>query len=209
MSVVLYNPTNEEMKVTFGGRNFFLKPESKTKVTDACGRHVLNEYSQRGLCSLDYGDESKEIEIAEAGRATNEAFKVKQIEEYNQQNEARKAIGLPFNPATKKLLEYAEELSLVLSQPYKVSDTVAKESKELRAENDELKGQVNYMQSQMNKLAEKMNKLLVIQEGLKLPEEKVEMPEPNLEVEERAFEKAKATIAKKGPGRPPKVKDEE
>jgi len=171
MSVVLYNPTNEIMRVTFGGRNFKLDPESKTKVTDACGRHVLNEYSQRGLCSLDYGDESKEAEIAEAGRETNKAFKIKQIEEYNQQNEARKAIGLPFNPATKTLIAYAQELSLVLSQPYKVDDTVARRSKELEAENINLRDQIGHMQTQMIKLGEKMNKLLDAHE------EKEEVPE--------------------------------
>lgn len=219
MSIVLYNPTNEMFRVTFGGRSFKLEPDSKTKVDDACGRHVLNEYSQRGLCSLDYGDEGTIEKIAAAGRTANEAFKVKQIEDYNQQNEARKAIGLPFNPATKKLLEYAEELSLVLSQPYKVSDTVAKRSKELEAENVELKDRVNYMQTQMNKMAEKMNRFFDAEEAKKekldkilkdanQQEEKAEIPEPDLEAEKKAFVEADAAIAKKR-GPKTKVKDEE
>lgn len=194
MSVVLYNPTNETMRVTFAGRNFKLDPESKVKVDDACGKHILNEYSQRGLCSLDYGDESKILEIAKAGRETNTAFKIRQIENYNEQNEARKAIGLPFNPATKTLIEYARELSLVLSQPYKVDDTVARRSKELEAENIELKERLDYVQAQHNKLAEKMNKFLVDQENKK------SIPEPENEID-------KPAPKKRGPK--PKVKNEE
>lgn len=191
MSIVLYNPTNEKMKVTFGGRNFFLEPESKTKVEDACGKHILNEYSQRGLCSLDYGDEGNIEEIAKAGRAANEAFKIRQIENYNEQNEARKAIGLPFNIATKKLIEYAEELSLVLSQPYKVSDTVAKRSKELEAENAELKDRVNYMQTQQNKLAERVNKLLDAQEAKESESQDVEQPIEDPQVPKKRGPKSK------------------
>jgi len=191
------------MKVTFAGRNFFLEPDSKTKVDDACGKHVLNEFSQRGLCSLDYGDEDRVEEIAEAGREANQAFKIKQIEDYNQQNEARKATGLPFNIPTKKLLAYAKELSLVLSQPYKVDDTVAKRSKELEAENIELKDRVDYMQTQQNKLAERVNKLLDAQEA----KETDFVSEDPKEQSKQTIYEPKPQSKKRGPK--PKVKDEE
>lgn len=195
MSIVLFNPTNEKFRVTFGGRSFLIPPEgsdkpNKIKVEDACGKHVLNEYSQRGLCSLDYGDESKIEEIAEAGRATNRAFKIRQIELYNEQNEARKAIGLPFNTPTKTIIAYAQELSLKLSEPYRVEDTVAKESKALKEENVYLKDQVSYLQTQMIKLGEQMNKLVDAQ-GAK----------------EEEPEKVKPESKKRGPK--PKVKHEE
>lgn len=153
MPVVLYNPTNEEFKPTFGGRRFIIDAEGgKVKVDDSCGRHVLNEYGPRGLMRLDFGDEDKLHEIASSGREKNRAFKTRQIEVYNQRNEERKAIGLPFLTATKTLIGYAHELGLKLSEPYRVDDTVAQKSLVLEEENKTLKAEIKELRNEMSEL---------------------------------------------------------
>lgn len=152
MPVVLYNPTNETFRVTYAGRNFPIEPEDKVKVDDACGRHLLNNYAQRGLCSLDFGDEANIKDIAERGREANRRFKLKQIENYNQRNEERKAIGLPFLVPTKTMIEYARELGLKLSEPYRVEDVAMQETKSLREENAELRGQIAELKADMGEI---------------------------------------------------------
>ncbi|MFH1625669.1 MAG: hypothetical protein ABID54_11030, partial [Pseudomonadota bacterium] len=137
MSMVLYNPTNEMFRITFGGKSFLLKGElcldkreasTKVKVTDACGRHSINELGPRGLMVLDFGDD--EYEVGKQGQEINRQFKIRQIEYYNQQNEQRKAIGLPFNSPTKVIIEYAREMGLKLSEPYRVEDLAMTQSKD-------------------------------------------------------------------------------
>ena len=138
MSMVLYNPTNEMFRVTFGGKSFLVKGElsldpreapTKVKVTDACGRHVINELGPRGLMALDYGDD--EYEVGKQGQAVNKKFKTKQIEYYNQQNEARKQMGLPYNAPTEILIQYSRELGIKLSEPYRVEDLAITQSQQL------------------------------------------------------------------------------
>jgi hypothetical protein len=115
--MMLFNPTNEDFgDMMFGGRGYPLKAGEKIKVDDACGRHLINAYSVRGLCSLEYGDE--EGAIAEAGIKRNLEFKKRLINQHNQSNISRRQQGLPYRPPTAQLRKYSEEMNIVLEEPY-------------------------------------------------------------------------------------------
>lgn len=185
MSTVLYNPTNEMFRITFGGKSFLLKGErntdddrkapSKVKVTDACGRHCVNELGPRGLCTLDFGDD--EEEIAKQGTEVNKAFKVRQIEVYNQQNEARKQSGLQFNTPTKTLIKYAQELGIKLSEPYRVEDLAITQANTLKEENATLREEMAEMRKQMSELIAAVKDQIGIPEP-PTPEVTLEDPKP-------------------------------
>lgn len=135
MGIILYNPTNEELKGMSGGIDLILPPEPEkghmVKVDDAKGRHILNQLGPRGLTSLEYGDDSDggkiKLQKAEAGRRRNREFKMKQIERYNQDNEARKAQHQAYVKPPPHIEAYAKELGEGLIAPYQVQDHKNKE----------------------------------------------------------------------------------
>jgi len=117
MSIMLFNPTNEDFAdMMFGGRGLPLAAGQKMKVEDAAGKHLLNAYTTRGLCILDFGDD--ENIIAEQGCARNLAFKKRHVSQHNQSNIARRQQGLPYRLPGTQAKQYAEELDLVLEEPY-------------------------------------------------------------------------------------------
>jgi hypothetical protein len=107
-------------------------------VDDAKGRHILNQLGPRGLTSLEYGDDSDDGKIkkqkGEAGRRRNREFKLKQIERYNQDNEARKAQHQAYVKPPEHIEAYASELGVGLIAPYQVQDSKNEEIAELRSE---------------------------------------------------------------------------
>ena len=94
MSVVLWNPTNEDFDMQYAGRSFTLKSGQKATVNDACANHLLNAFGPRGLTFLSYGDDEKDIEIKAKER--NYEFKKRQVQVYNQTNEQRKLTRLGY-----------------------------------------------------------------------------------------------------------------
>lgn len=187
MATVLWNPTDrlgEKFQEVFSGHYLGvgtkIDPGKKIKVDDARARHLLNTLSIRGLVSLDYGDDSNLDTIAEEALKRNRDFKIKQVNEHNERNEARKAIGLPFLIPTPTLRLYAEELGEDLVQPYRVKDQDRGRVTELEKENAVLREQINSMN-------EKLNLIL------------------NMKMEEKeAPEEEPVKSPKAGPGRPKK-----
>jgi len=115
--MMLFNPTNEDFgDMMFGGRGYPIAAGGKLKVDDSCGKHLLNAYGARGLCSLEYGDD--EAVIADGGRKRNLDFKKSHVNQHNQSNLARRQQGLPYREPSAILKKYAEELHLVLEEPY-------------------------------------------------------------------------------------------
>ena len=151
MSVVLYNPTNEFMRMTFAGRSFPMVPDAKVKVSDSCGKHLLNQYTARGLCSLDFGDQDNIGKIRDEGRARNRAFKIRCIDDHNQKNVERKGSGLPYLHPTKQLLQYAKELEVGLLEPYRIDDASAA----IKKENEDLKSRLDRLEGLLIKLVGK------------------------------------------------------
>ena len=148
MSIVLFNPTNEFFRGNWAGRSFPIPPDKKIKVDDSCGKHVLNEYGPRGLCALDYGDQDKIEEIARDGLERNMAFKKKQIVDHNQKNAERKAIGLPHLVSSRKIIEYAKELSIKLIEPYNIDEG----DHSLMTQNKDLQARIESMEKLLKSL---------------------------------------------------------
>jgi len=163
--IVLYNPTNEEFDMQFAGVSMSMKPDTRLEVEDACGRHVLNSMGQRGLTSLSYGcDEEK---IKQDALKRNLDFKKKQIIEYNQKNENRKAMGLNYLPPTINVNEYAIELGLKLLEPFSMKDPEREEINKAKAENDVLREEMDELKRMMAHQSKVMSTLIRKKEAKK------------------------------------------
>lgn len=194
MTTVLWNPTDrlgEKFQEKFSGHYLgvgtAIEPGQKVKVDDARARHILNMLAPRGLVALDYGDDSNLDKIAEEALKRNRDFKIKQVNDQNERNEARKAIGLPFLMPTETMRLYAEELGEDLVQPYRVKDQDRGRVTDLEKENAVLKEQIRSMN-------EKLDLILNAKTGREATNVK--------EVVESEEEAAKDPRA--GPGRPRK-----
>lgn len=163
MATVIFNPTSRLPKAYqeifnghYKGVGKNIKPGEKIKMDDPAANHLLNEFGPRGLVSLNYGDEDKIEEIIVGALKRNREYKIKQVEELNQRNESRKAIGLPFLVPTAKLKLYAEELGEELIEPYRIKDKEKERVSDLEKENIDLKGQIKGMNEKMDMLIKMM-----------------------------------------------------
>ncbi len=176
MSIIIFNPTNEEFKATFGGLNIvipkFGDSGCKVKMEDARAKHLLNSLGPRGLTFLEYGDEGvAELQKAEDGRSRNLDFKRKQVTQYNQDNEARKAQKLGYIEPPKHIKEYSEELGTGLIAPYQMQDIKNEEIAKLKQEKADSDKALKDVMQQFNAMT-----ALLQQKGfLTTPEEEEEM----------------------------------
>jgi len=156
VGMVLYNPTNEDLEMQYAGISIGLPAGQKQAFAIKCASHLLNAYGQRGLCSLMHG--ADEDRVGRAGIQRNYEFKKRQIVEYNQRNEARKAMKLGYLPPTEQLKAYAIELGIGLLEPYTVRDEERGVLSTLQQENIALKGQLSDLMGKFNELMEQIKK---------------------------------------------------
>ena len=125
MSTTLFNATNEDLEAQHIGVTTIIKkfPEKghMVLVDDAKARHLLNILAPRGLTTLDYGDEgdAKKKKAAE-GRKRNKEFKIKQIVDFNQNQQQNEANKISYSHPTEALKQYSDELGLDLIKPYEL-----------------------------------------------------------------------------------------
>ena len=191
MSSVLYNPTDkldEEFQETFPGmylgKAIDIKPGAKIELDDKAARHLLNNFASRGLISLVYGDDGeKEEKKIKTALDRNRTFKIKQINDYNEKNEARKHQGLPYLWPHKQVKAYAKEFGAKLIESYKIDDAQLQKSKELEDENIKLKVQMAEMNGKMEKLMEMVSGKISA-ENVPEPEVKPEQVEESVKKKE-------------------------
>jgi hypothetical protein len=140
------------MEAVYQGRVYQFPSGHREKMEDSCAKHILTAFSPRGMVSLEYGDEKREDEIGAKGRDINRQFKIKQIETYNQTNEARKMQGASFLTPPPQVRKYAEELGIALNQPYVVKDKDREAMSALEKENNELKERLSKMEGMMQQI---------------------------------------------------------
>ena len=170
IGMVVWNPTSEDLDMQYAGVSLTMKAGTEQAFEISCARHLLNGFGPRGLTSLKYGcSDSEKKKIGEAAIQRNRDFREKQVVEYNQRNEARKQMGLGYNPPTEIVKRYARELKLELLQPYSVRDAERSDIEQLRTENAQQK-------TQIADLIGKFEQLMA-----RLPQE----PEPDPETSER------------------------
>lgn len=161
METVLYNPTDkldkkfqEMFRGQYLGKGIRIEPGQMLKVPDPTARHLLNELAPRGLLSLNFGDNTEEK--AKEGLERNRAFKVKQLNDFNEKNSARKHQGLPYLWPMDHLKLYAEEIGVKLVESYQVDDAQLQKVQTLEKENKELKDQMTGMNEKMNQILDQM-----------------------------------------------------
>lgn len=168
IGLMLWNPTDEDFTgMQYAGISIGLKAGEKQIFAIKCAAHLLNAFGQRGLTSLVYG--SDEEKVGKAARQRNHDFKEKQIVEYNQRNENRKAMQLGYLPPTETLKKYALELGLTLLEPYTVRDEERAGIAQASTENAELKKKLADQETEMSEMRTMMKQLLENQEAAKKP----------------------------------------
>jgi hypothetical protein len=118
-----------------------------------CAKHVLNAYGQRGLTSLNHGDD--EERIGKDAIQRNLDFKRKQVFEHNTRNEQKRQMGMAWIPPSKKIREYADELGVELNEPAPLKEKVPTADPEIARLRDENR----QMQERMDKLMGMMEKM--------------------------------------------------
>lgn len=166
IGLTLWNPTNEDLEgMQYAGISIGLKAGEKQIFAIKCAAHLLNAFGQRGLTSLVYG--SDEGKVGKAAIQRNLDFKTKQVVDYNQRNENRKAMQLGYLPPTETLKKYALELGLKLLEPYTVRDEERAGITKATAENEELKKKLAAQEGELSEMKEMMKQLLANQEAAK------------------------------------------
>lgn len=164
MAIVLFNPTNEELRAQYGGIDVVVAPRGEDgdmlRVDDQKARHVLNILGPRGLTSLEFGDEGDVLEQkANDGIKRAEEFKQRQVRAYNRDNEARKMRTLEYVEPPEQIKQWAKDLGVVLLQPYELPSVDLEETATLRKANKELmaqlKTQAGHMEEIMSMLKQK------------------------------------------------------
>lgn len=181
MAMILFNPTDEDFEGQYVGEQVVVKAGTKIKVDDPRGRHIINQLGNRGLVTLEYGDEGNgEIEKAKIGIARHANFCKKQVLDFNQINEGRFQSKLPYLMPTKQLKDYAKKLGIGIREPYNVEDAANEELAKLMTQNKELAAQVakkdmalENLQSQVTDLTTEFRRFLALASD-KAKDEKVE-----------------------------------
>lgn len=165
--ITLFNPTNETLSMMFAGITYVMEPprapSHKLQVEDACGKHLLNAFAQRGLCQLVFGD-SEEL-VARDGISRNLEFKKTQIMRYNSNNEQRKMQGLGYMPPTKELKRYSVELAIGLLEPYSMKDAELASIANARTENAALKTELETMRADNAETKKQLAELISLMHG--------------------------------------------
>jgi len=146
---MLMNPTKETMYPIYGGKTMEVSPDGgKLQTEEAAANHILNKFSPRGLCRLEFGDD--EEKVAKDGLVRYYAFRKKMVMKYNQMVLARAQIGMSYIPPTEDVKRYAEDMGLALEAPFvqKSNESVIRLT-ELEKENKELKASIDAMMAKM------------------------------------------------------------
>lgn len=158
--IVLYNPTNEMFEMQFEGRTYRIGPEEKLRVSEACGKHLLTGYGPRGLTGLEFGDEANIDQIRADGIKRNREFKLKCVIEYNQRNESRKQMNMPFLIPPEHIKNYARELNIELIAPFSVREEENARIQALTEQNRKLGEALDKRDAEMAQMREMLESLM-------------------------------------------------
>jgi hypothetical protein len=174
IGMVLWNPTNEDFDMQYAGVSLTLKSGEERAMEINCAKHLLNGFGQRGLTSLVYGcDEKTKKSIGDAAIKRNYDFKVKQVVDYNQNNERRQMQKMSYVEPTTHVVQYARELKIKLLEPYAQRDAERGDISNLQQENSQLKGQISDLMGRFDLLMAQLSKK---QDAPEAPVEDFECP---------------------------------
>lgn len=156
--MIVCNFTPDKVRWMHVGQAGALKPGDIVEFEDKRAKHILNQWGPRGILHYKLTDdpEAKKKEAMEIWKR----FWMHQIATFNQQNEARKNEGNPYNFPTEDLTSHAEALGVELIGPWKSTPkTENAEVNALKAENAELKEQVTDLKKDMAEMLNIMREL--------------------------------------------------
>jgi len=170
MAMILFNPTDEDFEGQYVGEQVIIKAGAKVKVDDPRGRHIINSLGNRGLVTLEYGDEGGgELVKAKIGIERHKVFKRKQVLDFNQINEGRFQSKQPYLTPTKQVQGYAKSLGIGIREPYNVEDAANAELSIVMTQNKELQAQVvkkdaalETLQAQVSDLTNEFRRFLAL-----------------------------------------------
>jgi hypothetical protein len=160
--VTLWNPTKEDFAMEYQGLTLHLKAGEKHPTTVKCANHLLNSFGQRGLTSLAYGCDEKQV--GEDAIQRNREFKINMVRRYNETNGSNKLKGLPSQIPTKVIKAYALELGIELLEPYAMKDEERAAISKSTSENESLKAQLADQAKQMEEMQTMMKQLMTKEE---------------------------------------------
>jgi hypothetical protein len=171
MAIILFNPTDEEMRTQYIGEEVVIPPapdpRHKIRVDDARGRHVLNVLGPRGLMTLEYGDEGDgEARKAEIGRQRNLEFWRKQVMDFNQLNDQQHQKKLPYIAPSPQIKAAARRLGIKLYEPMSSTDDYTEAQAQTLAELDQKKREVAEKDKVIQSLSAKVDKLTSLVESM-------------------------------------------
>lgn len=171
MAIILFNPTDEEMRTQYIGEEVVIPPapdpRHKIRVDDARGRHVLNVLGPRGLMTLEYGDEGDgEARKAEIGRQRNLEFWRKQVMDFNQLNDQQHQKKLPYIQPSPAIKAAARRLGIKLYEPMSSTDDYTEVQAQLLSDLEEKKRELDEKDKVIQALSSKVDKLTSLVEGM-------------------------------------------
>jgi hypothetical protein len=155
--IFLWNPTNEDLHLTYGGLNYTVPAGKRLKVEEPMGNHALNAMGSRGLTKLVFDDDGKSIneeKIEKDAVERNREFKIKQVVNYNERNERRKAAGQAYDTPTQTVRRYAAEIGIDLLLPYTMAEGERGQIGTLTRQNEEQKQQIEQQNREMKEMRE-------------------------------------------------------
>lgn len=157
MAIVIYNPTNDILSTQYIGEDVTLQPGEAIKVDEQRGKHVLGVLAPRGLCSLSYGDEKKIKEIGAQGIKRNREWKVKQVNNWNQFNQRMMSKGRDYNPPSKEIMAYSDEVHVPIVKQYSVgNESAAVETMKVQQQMAEQNKIIDALRAQIATLSDKL-----------------------------------------------------
>lgn len=177
----ILNGTPDDIDWMHGGTDGWIKVDEIYECEQARCNHIMNNRGARGLVELKFGMELEDAK-AESMRKY-EAYWRNQVDIFNEGNRKKDRENMGYDPPTKTLFEHAEKLGFKLWEP----DYGRKKEKREPKESGEIK---------------------VLKEALKDRDKQIEAFEKKFD-DLMAKIDEKPTPQKKGPGRPPKKKEED
>jgi hypothetical protein len=169
--MIIANLTPEDLPWTHIGVQGIIHSGQILEMEDSRARHVLNKMEARGLLRLDFGDNQEEKKAL--AQQTYIDFWVKQITNFNQDQERRKNTNRETIYPSKQLLDKAKELGVEILGPWAYKPSENTEMTRMQKENSDLKVQLAMVIQRLDDLA-KGGVNVSTPEAMKSIEEKVQ-----------------------------------
>lgn len=140
-----------------------LEPDSIQEFDPARENHILNNLGKRGIVAMKYGDD--EEEKRKEAMATYKEFWLRQIQNFNRDNEIRRNENRAFVEPQPDLEKHAKEFGIELIGPWRVAPTDTKDTnskiKFLQAETDEMRQGMSVLSNNIGQLQDQIGDLIL------------------------------------------------